>query len=261
MLRTIRLLITFDGTKYHGWQRQLNGITVQGVLEKQLSLLCKKNIALHGAGRTDTGVHALGMVAHFHLRASTIPLKAFTDGLNSMLPQDIRILEAYDEEPEFHSRYNALGKTYRYDFFTGPLQQPTTRLYAAHFPGFFDPSLLIDGLQSITGTHDFSSFERVGSRNRDLRTGRGAVRTIYKATCALHTHLADHWSIQITGDGFLRQMVRILAGTLIEIGQGRRSPASIHTALIEGDRAKAGMTAPAHGLFLEQIYYQRLFHS
>lgn len=260
MLRTIRLLITFDGTRYHGWQRQHNGITVQGVLEEKLGKLCKKNITLHGAGRTDAGVHALGMVAHFHLKAA-IPLKAFTDGLNSMLPRDIRILDACEEEPEFHSRYNALGKTYRYDFFTGPLQQPTTRLYAAHFPGFFDPSRLIDALQIITGTHDFSSFERVGSRNRDLQTGRGAVRTIYKATCSLHAHIADHWSIQITGDGFLRQMVRILAGSLIEVGQGERSPASIQTALVEGDRTKAGMTAPAHGLFLEKIYYQQLFHS
>lgn len=260
MLRTIRLLITFDGTRYHGWQRQHNGITVQGVLEEQLSHLCKKGITLHGAGRTDAGVHAMGMVAHFHLEAS-IPLKAFTDGLNSMLPQDIRVLEAREEEPQFHSRFNALGKTYRYDFYTGPLQQPTARLYAAHFPGFFDPSLLTETLQLITGTHDFSSFERVGSRNRELETGRGAVRTIYKATCSLHPYIAEHWSIQITGDGFLRQMVRILAGTLIEVGMGKRSPASVQTALVAGDRTKAGMTAPAHGLFLEKIYYQQLFHS
>ena len=260
MLRTIRLLITFDGTRYHGWQRQHNGITVQGVLEEKLGQLCKKEITLHGAGRTDAGVHALGMVAHFHLGAS-IPLKAFTEGLNSMLPQDIRILEACEENSDFHSRFHALGKTYRYDFFTGPLQQPITRLYAAHFPGCFDSSLLPETLQMITGTHDFSSFERVGSRNRDLKTGRGAVRTIYKATCSQHPHVANQWSIHITGDGFLRQMVRILAGTVIEVGQGKRDPVSIQTALMEGDRTKAGMTAPAHGLFLEKIYYQQLFHS
>ena len=258
MLRTIRLLIAYDGGNYQGWQRQPHGRTIQGELEKRLSLLCNEPISLHGAGRTDTGVHALGMIAHFHTTVA-MPIIAFFKGLNSMLPGDIRILQAEEAPQDFHSRFCALGKTYRYDFFTGTLQLPSTRLYRAHLPGSFDPDRLSSGLEDLIGTHDFSSFERTGSRDKNAVNGRGAIRTLFHAQCFPQLGCADCWSLRLTGDGFLRQMVRILAGTLIEIGQGKRPPEDLAGILAAKDRSKAGLTAPACGLFLEKIYYHRPF--
>lgn len=255
MHRTIRLLIAYDGGNYQGWQRQRHGQTIQDVLEKRLTLLCKEPITLRGAGRTDTGVHALGMVAHFHTTVS-IPVIAFFKGLNSMLPVDIRILQAEEAPQDFHSRFSALGKSYRYDFFTGSLQLPSTRLYRAHLPGAFDPDCLRSGLETLIGTYDFSSFERTGSRDKNAVTGRGAVRTLSHASCFSQLGYADCWSLRLTGDGFLRQMVRIIAGTLIEMGQGKRPPEELAAILAAKDRTKAGPTAPACGLFLEKIYYQ-----
>lgn len=254
MARTIRLLIAYDGGNYQGWQRQRHGQTIQGELEKRLALLCNEPITLHGAGRTDTGVHALGMVAHFHTNAS-IPVIAFFKGLNSLLPGDIRILQAGEAPSAFHSRFNALGKTYRYDFFTGALQLPSERLYRAHLPGTFAPNRLKPGLEDLIGTHDFSSFERTGSRDKNAVNGRGAIRTLFHASCFPRLGCADCWSLRLTGDGFLRQMVRIIAGTLIQIGQGKRPAEDIVSILAAKDRAKAGPTAPACGLFLEKIYY------
>lgn len=254
MSRTIRLLIAYDGGNYLGWQRQRLGMTIQGELEKRLTALCGEPVTLHGAGRTDTGVHALGMVAHFQTTTS-IPVLAFSRGLNSMLPGDIRILAAEPAPNHFHSRFSALAKTYRYDFFTGEVIPPYLRLYRAHLHGSIAPNRLHAALQAITGTHDFSSFERAGSRDKNELSGRGAVRTIFAASCFPQLGQEECWSIRITGDGFLRQMVRILAGTLIAIGQAKNPPHAMARILAAQDRTQAGLTAPACGLFLEQIYY------
>ncbi|MCL2789200.1 MAG: tRNA pseudouridine(38-40) synthase TruA [Desulfobulbus sp.] len=255
MHRSIRLLIAYDGSGYRGWQRQRQGEpTIQKELEIQLSDLCRQPVTLHGAGRTDAGVHALGMVAHFHT-TTAIPLAAFSKGLNALLPKDIRILGAEEAPLDFHSRFSALGKTYRYDFFTGPVQLPANRLYQAHYPGSFVPEQLGPALAALVGTHDFSSFERSGSRDKMASEGRGAVRMLTRVSCIPVLDRADHWSIRFTGDGFLRQMVRILAGTLIEIGQGQRQAEEIPAMLAAQDRTAAGHTAPACGLFLEEIQY------
>jgi tRNA pseudouridine38-40 synthase len=255
MRRTIRLLIAYDGSGYHGWQRQRQGQpTIQEQLETRLTSLCEEPISLHGAGRTDAGVHALGMVAHFHA-ATAIPVKAFFKGLNSMLPKDIRILGAEEAPSDFHSRFSALAKTYRYDFFTGSVQMPASRLYRAHCPGHFAPERLLDAFGHLIGSHDFSSFERSGSRDRTATDGRGAIRTLIRASCVPVLGNADHWSIRVTGDGFLRQMVRILAGTLIEIGQGKRPADELVAILAARNRTAAGPTAPACGLFLEKVHY------
>ncbi|MBM9616218.1 tRNA pseudouridine(38-40) synthase TruA [Desulfobulbus rhabdoformis] len=257
MVRTIRLLIAYDGGNYCGWQRQKQGeATIQGEMERRLALLCQEEITLHGAGRTDTGVHAQGMVAHFQTSART-PVTAFFKGLNSLLPPDIRILGAEEAPPDFHSRFDAQGKTYRYDFFTGPLQAPWSRLYRAHFPGPFDPDRLRLALNCLQGTHDFSSFERTGTRDKTLTTGRGAVRTLHDLSCSPSPGGEACWSIRITGDGFLRQMVRILSGTLIEIGQGKRDDSEMERILEARDRRMAGLTAPACGLYLERLYYPK----
>jgi len=255
MRRTIRLLIAYDGSGYHGWQRQRQGEpTIQEELETRLSGLCRQPVTLHGAGRTDAGVHALGMVAHFHTDAA-VPLVAFAKGLNALLPKDIRILGAEEAPPEFHSRFSAIGKTYRYDFFSGPVQLPVRRLYQAHCPGVFIQERLEPALAALIGTHDFSSFERSGSRDKEATDGRGAVRTLTRVSCIPALDRAGHWSIRFTGDGFLRQMVRILAGTLIEIGQGKRQAEEISVMLAAKNRTASGHTAPACGLFLEQIHY------
>lgn len=255
MERTIRLLIAYDGSNYCGWQRQRQGEpTIQEAVERQLSRLCDETITLHGAGRTDTGVHALGMVAHLHTR-STIPVPTLARGLNALLARDIRILAAEAAPAHFHSRFNVLGKTYRYDFCTAALHMPCARHYQAHLPGPFDLQRLEEALPLLLGTHDFSSFERSGSRDKTAVDGRGAVRTLTAIACTPKLGLPECWSIRVTGDGFLRQMVRILAGTLIDIGQGKRHPHDVQTILAGRDRRLAGLTAPACGLFLEQIYY------
>lgn len=255
MGRNIRLLITYDGSGYCGWQRQQQGeATVQETLEIRLTQLCSEPITLHGAGRTDAGVHALGMVAHFHTNA-TVPLVAYHRGLNALLPPDIRILGAEQAPPDFHSRFSAYAKTYRYDFSTGPVQLPSNRLYQAHYPGPFNPGRLQTAFSHLVGTHDFSSFERSGSRDKQATTGRGAVRTLTRASCVPSLGTADQWSLRFTGDGFLRQMVRILTGTLIQIGQGKRGIDAMPAILAARDRTASGPTAPACGLFLEQIHY------
>lgn len=262
MGRNVRLLIAYDGSSYCGWQRQLQGeATIQETIEHRLAHLCNEAITLHGAGRTDAGVHALGMVAHFHT-TTNIPLVAFHKGLNALLPSDIRILGAEDAPPDFHSRFSANAKTYRYDFSTGPVQLPSNRLYQAHYPGPFDPELLQTAFDHLVGTHDFSSFERSGSRDKQAITGRGAVRTLARASCVPSLGMTDQWSLRFTGDGFLRQMVRIMTGTLIQIGQGKRGIDALPAILAAKDRSAAGPTAPACGLFLERIHYaQPLFRS
>ena len=253
MARTIRLLIAYDGGGFHGWQRQHNGPTIQGEIERGLTTICGRPVTLHGAGRTDAGVHALGMVAHFHT-PTTIPLAAFTRGLNSLLSKDIRILHAEEAEPGFHSRFSALGKAYCYHFFTGEVQLPCSRRHIAHQPGRFEADRLREPLAALIGTHDFASFEHSGSRDKEAEGGRGAVRTIFSANCLARPE-PDCWSIRLIGDGFLRQMVRIIAGTLIEIGQGKRPPDAMPAILAARDRTKAGLTAPACGLVLETIFY------
>ncbi len=257
MSRTLQLLIAYDGTNYHGWQRQDNGITVQEAIEDGLALICKRPVTLHGAGRTDAGVHAEGMVAHFQIE-QPIPQQAFVRGLNSILARDIRILDAIERPSTFHSRFSALGKTYRYDFFTGEIQIPHQRLYAAHYPCTFNAERVNQAVEYLLGSHDFSSFERTGSRDPNRKTGRGAVRTIHTICCNAKADQPECWSIRVTGDGFLRQMVRILSGTLIEIGSGQLPPEAMRDIVAAHDRKAAGITAPAHGLFLEKVYYREI---
>ncbi|PIE56720.1 MAG: tRNA pseudouridine(38-40) synthase TruA [Desulfobulbus propionicus] len=257
MQRNIRLDLSFDGTRYCGWQRQRHAPSIQAMLETRLATLTRDEVTLHGAGRTDAGVHALNMVANFHT-SSHIDLAAFLHGLNSMLPEDIRILKATEVPKDFHSRFSATGKTYSYRFFTGQIMPPCSRLYMSHFPCSLEHTSIATALKHLQGTHDFTSFEGAGSR--DPASGRGAVRTLFSAQ---YGSLADpdHWMLSFTGDGFLRHMVRNLVGTLIEIGRGKRRADDITAILAARDRTAAGPTAPACGLFLEQVHYQPLFSS
>jgi tRNA pseudouridine38-40 synthase len=250
----IRLAIAYDGSAYGGWQRQLNRPTIQAAIEDALARMLGEAVVLHGAGRTDAGVHAREMVANFQAPVH-LPLAAYRRGLNSMLPADIRILAASEAEPSFHARFSALGKTYHYCFSTAAVMPPWRRLYSAHFPGPFVPAAVRAALPQLLGEHDFSAFEAAGSRDRTRESGRGGVRRLRHLSLERQQGEEDEFFFAVTGDGFLRHMVRNLVGTLLEIGRGRREVASLAELLASGDRSQAGPTAPACGLTLVRVDY------
>ena len=252
-MRNIKLLISFDGTDFCGWQRQENQPTVQGVLEETLAIICNQPITLHGAGRTDSGVHALGMVANFET-SSDITCHGLQKGLNSLLPDAIRVLAANDVEQHFHARKSARAKTYWYYFSTEAIVPATSRLYVTSLPGPFDVDEVNKCLKIIVGSHDFSSFEATGSRDLTRTSGRGAVRTMIDASL-LQEQNGHQFKLVLRGDGFLRKMVRNIAGTLFEVGQGRMTVQQFKKVLEAKDRNLAGPTAPACGLFLKHIEY------
>ena len=253
-MRTIKLLIAFDGTGYCGWQRQKNGLSIQEEIERALSIICNAEIVLHGAGRTDAGVHAQGMTAHF-TTASKVDCMALEKGLNSLLPGAIRIIEASDQPADFHARVSALAKTYRYTLFTGRVLSPHRRLYTHHLPYRLDRTSIEGCLEEVLGTHDFSSFETNGSRDKNNTNGRGGVRTIYRA--GLVEPEKGYVQLIFTGDGFLRHMVRNITGTVLEVGRGKRTVEEFVQILRCKDRNQAGATAPSCGLSLVKVHYQK----
>jgi len=250
--RNIKLLLAFDGTGYAGWQKQKSDRTIQGVIEEKLHIMTGEELCLNGAGRTDAGVHALGMVANYHTEAN-IPCQGFVKGLNSMLPTDIRVLEATEVESGFHARRSAKAKTYWYNLTNSPMQMPTERLYVTHVFVDLDFKEMLSSLTYLTGTHDFSSFEGAGSRDQKF-SRRGAVRTIIEASIETLSVDGNHRFI-ITGDGFLRHMVRNIVGTILEVGKGRLAQSDVAAILAAKDRSAAGPTAPAAGLFLKEVFY------
>ncbi len=253
-MRTVKLLIAFDGTDYCGWQRQRNGRSIQEEIERALSIICASEIILHGAGRTDAGVHARGMTAHFKT-SSRVTCEAFEKGLNSLLPGAIRILEVSDQPADFHARFSALAKTYQYTVYTGRVMPPERRLYTHHLPYPLDLPRIQSCLDELCGTHDFSSFETAGSRDKNHLGGRGGERTIFKA----ESEEREQHSLRLvlTGDGFLRHMVRNITGTVLEVGRGRRTLAEFVEILRCRDRNQAGATAPSCGLSLVKVHYQK----
>ena len=252
-MRTVKLLIAFDGTGYCGWQRQKNGLSIQQQIERALSNICNADIILHGAGRTDAGVHALGMAAHF-TTTSRVGCTALQKGLNSLLPGAIRVLETTDQPADFHARFSALAKTYRYTIFSGKVLPPNRRLYSHHLRCELDLSAVKRCLTEVVGTHDFSSFETAGSRDKNYTNGRGAVRTIFQAKLIEPENSCLH--MVFTGDGFLRHMIRNIVGTVLEVGRGKRSVDEFVKILRSKDRSLAGTTAPSNGLHLLKVHYQ-----
>jgi tRNA pseudouridine38-40 synthase len=250
--RNIRLLIAFDGTDFNGWQRQKHDVTIQGEIEKCLALMTNTEVMLHGAGRTDAGVHAEGMVANFSTVAA-IPCAAFKKALNSMLPEAIRILESNEAAADFHSRFSARGKHYEYSLFTGEVMPPVERLYALHVPYPVDLARIEACLTILLGTHDFSSFENAGSRDKTKESRKGAIRTITAAR--LESQDSTRHTLTFIGEGFLRHMVRNIVGTLLEVGKGRSTVEEFRAALLAKDRNAGGATAPPHGLKLKKVLY------
>ncbi len=252
MQRTVKLLIAYDGTGYCGWQRQKKDLTIQEEIEKRLSRMTQTPVTLYGAGRTDAGVHAQGMVAHFHTQ-KTITCTVFQKGLNSLLPKSIRILTVTDEADDFHARFSARAKTYVYSICNTSIQLPTERLYSVHIRTDLKWENMRQCLNIITGEHDFASFETSGSRDKNNSDGRGSVRTILKSELILEQNGMAHFTF--TGDGFLRHMIRNIMGTILEVGKGTRSVENFNRIFEACNRSKAGGTAPPHGLTLMDILY------
>jgi tRNA pseudouridine38-40 synthase len=245
-VRTLKLTLTYDGTRFVGWQRQAEGDSIQGLLEAALSRFAGTPVTAHGAGRTDAGVHALGQVASAQIATAHDPA-TLVRALNANLPPDIRVVAVEDVAADFHARFSASGKTYRYVLDTAAIADPFTRGYAWHLPEALDLAAMAAAAAVLVGTHDFAAFQSVGT---DTRT---TVRTLIRAEVT--GAVGERVRCEFTGDGFLRHQVRAMVGTLVEVGRGRRAPGAIATLLATGRRADAGATAPPHGLFLVAVDY------
>lgn len=243
-MRNIRLTIAYDGTAYSGWQIQPTARTVQGAIERRLQQMTGSPCRLRAAGRTDAGVHARGQIANFRTE-SEISLRGFHRGLNALLPDDIAILDVVDVPPDFDSRRNNRGKHYRYRVWNQRSPAPRWRATTWHLHRPLELQPMAAAARLLVGTHDFSAF-RAASCERET-----TVRTLFRVTVAADPPLV---TIDVEGTAFLKNMVRIIAGTLVEVGRGRRDPASIADLLREGRRPAAGVTAPAHGLTLVRVF-------
>ena len=245
-LRRFRLTVEYDGTQYCGWQRQINGPSVQQEIEQALSRLTGETIAVTGSSRTDAGVHARGLCAHFD-SATRVPAEKLAFALNTMLPPDIRIRESGPAPYGFHARYSAAGKVYRYCFYNSRHDCAIGRQFMAHVPLPLDEQLMQEEAEALLGTHDFAAFAASGS------VVKSTVRTIYRVRVA---RSGDQVTLYVLGDGFLYNMVRIIAGTLMEVGTGKRGSGAIRKAIETGDRLALGQTAPAKGLTLMDVLYE-----
>ncbi|MGL1932004.1 MAG: tRNA pseudouridine(38-40) synthase TruA [Desulfotalea sp.] len=251
-MRNILLQISYDGTNYSGWQKQNHVSTIQEQIETALKRITCQQIALHSAGRTDAGVHADAMTANFKFN-SRLSTNDIQRALNAILEDDIRINCAKEVHIDFHARFYAKAKEYHYSMYTGAVMPPNKRLYMLHQSKSFDSKLVQECLEMLVGTHDFSSFENTGTRDKTRTGGKGAVRTLNTAQYIERTEEIKQFIF--VGEGFLRNMVRNMVGSLLEVGRGKESPEWFHKTLKAKDRNKAGPTAPAHGLKLFKVMY------
>jgi tRNA pseudouridine38-40 synthase len=245
-MRTLRMILEYDGTAYSGWQRQANGLTIQQVLEEKIAVMAGETVKVIGSGRTDAGVHALGQVAHFKTIA-TIPDVHFLKGINSLLPGDIAVNALQEVDPSFHARYDAKSKVYLYQIVNGSVRPVLLRRYAWFVPGPLNLESIREAAVYFMGTHDFSSFCSTHSDAPDH------IRTITD----IRIETGSHGLIRVAmeADGFLRHMVRGIVGTLVDIGRGKRFVSDMQEILHAKDRRQGGMNAPPHGLFLKEVRY------
>ena len=244
-MRRIHLIVEYDGTNYAGWQRQLNALAVQQVLEEALERLTGARVVVHGASRTDAGVHALGQSCHFDT-LSRIPADKFSYAVNTLLPPDIRVRASREVPPDFHARFSTVGKRYRYLFYDDRHAGALNRFTHAHSIYPLNDALMRAEANALIGTHDFAAFAASGSVVKDT------VRTIWRADVTRSGHDVQ---LIVEGSGFLYNMVRIIAGTLRDIGSGKLAPGALRRAIDTGDRLDLGVTAPAHGLTLMEVFY------
>jgi tRNA pseudouridine38-40 synthase len=246
MKRNLKLTIAYEGAAYKGWQIQRAGVpTVQETLQRAIQQIVRQPVWVIGAGRTDSGVHALGQVAHCHT-SSRLPAAKLLRAFNAVLPDDIVVRQVEDVPLDFHARHQARGKLYRYRIQTGR----TPDLFERRSSWFVARSLDVEAMQDagdyLVGRHDFASFER------ESRPDRSSVRTIFRVEVARQGHIIR---CDVEGDGFLYNMVRAIAGTLVDVGTGKRFPLQVREILEARDRRAAGPTAPPHGLFLCWVKY------
>lgn len=242
--RNLRFVIAYQGTAYHGWQIQPSAPTVQGTIEDRLQQMTNRPCRLRAAGRTDAGVHALGQVANLRTN-SELSLRSLFRGLNALLPDDISIRSVEEVPIEFDSRRGNQGKHYRYSIWNRREPSPGLVATTYHLHRPLDTLAMAKAAQLLVGIHDFASF-RSASCDRET-----TIRTLYRSTVSCRGGLIQ---IDVEGTAFLKNMVRIIAGTLIEVGRGQRPPASIPELLQARDRTRAGLTAPALGLCLMRVF-------
>lgn len=244
----IRLTVAYVGTRYHGWQIQERGDTIQGMLESRLSRICQAPVRVHGSGRTDAGVHALGQVAHFDAPESKSHIP-WQKALNAMLPDDIAITAAHETDASFHARFSATSKRYSYTIWTEPaFTLPQRSPFVWPVRGL-DLAAMDQAAALVAGTHDFSSMQNAGT---DVR---GTIRTLEPITRTPGAHPGE-WIFAFRANGFLKQMVRNLMGLLVEAGRNALSPGDVTRILKSRDRRLAPATAPAQGLCLEEVNYE-----
>lgn len=246
--RRIKLLIAYNGARYHGWQLQPRAVTVQGILEACLSRITDGPVRLHAAGRTDAGVHALGQVAHFDT-ASRIATSSLARGLNSLLPDDIVVRRAVEVPADFHARYDAVRKTYAYQLHNHPVPSLLRAPYAWHVPQRLDVPAMTSAARFLLGWHDFSSFR--GVSRGDVRQ---PARCLYRLALR---HRPPRLVFVLSANGFLYRMARTIVGTLVAVGRGAIPAEAVHDMLRARERQLAGPTAPAQGLFLAHVSYRR----
>ena len=263
-MRILKLTLAYDGTRFVGWQRQADGESIQGLLEEALARFEGAPVTVHGAGRTDAGVHALGQVASASV-TFTHPTGTLVRALNAQLPEDIRILEVADAAPDFHARFSARSKTYRYHICAGAVGDPFMRAFVWQLPEPLNATAMREAAAALAGTHNFAAFQSAGT---DVaRTVRTIFRSEFRGPVgsAPHSFMTQSGAdlsgprqelvYEVTADGFLRHMVRAIVGTLVEIGRGWRSVDSMAQLIGHGTRTQAGATAPPHGLFLVSVDY------
>ena len=246
-----KLVIAYDGTAYQGWQWQQTGVGVQQKVEAALAKYFPSAPRVHSSSRTDTGVHALGMVAHFEIPRAEMRLRLarLAMALNAFLPDDVRVLSAVRVPEKFHARFHATGKQYRYFVWNHHAMNPLLRDRAWHVPRRLDLAAMRAAAKLLVGRHDFKSFAAT-PRNKV----HGTVRTLTRCTVKKS---GANLSFVIEGDGFLYKMCRGIVGTIVQVGYGKFPPGEIKTMLAKTDRRAAGMSAPAHGLVLWKVFYRK----
>ncbi len=242
---TFRLILEYDGTNYHGWQIQPNLPTIQGILESTIGRVAQHDVTLTGAGRTDAGVHALGQVANFTSSAK-LSAEEWLRALNGLLPPDIAVLSVESVPDTFHARFDAKSKLYRYLLFTRVHRSALGRHKILHYPHVLDLDAMEAATRALIGTHDCSSFQ--GSPTDQ----ENPVCTVTRLTI---DRFGDEVIFEVEADRFLKQMVRNIVGTLLEVGKGKLKAGNVAGILAAKDRTKAGPTAPAHGLYLVRVDY------
>jgi tRNA pseudouridine38-40 synthase len=251
-MRNFKLTIAYDGAAFHGWQIQPGLPTIQGAIAGAAGQIAQEKIFIHGASRTDTGVHALGQVAHFRTQSGLSAVE-FQRALNALLPPAIRIVAAEECGPDFHARWQAQAKTYRYRIYRGPVLPPFDYQRALHYSGPLDEASMAKAAREFEGEHDFTSFSASSGSEDDDRE-REVVRVIYSSEL-LREPDRDELTYLVRGRSFLRYMVRKIVGTLLEVGRGRLSPSDIPAIFEARDRSRSGPTVPAEGLYLVSLEY------